>query len=73
MGFHTLRREVGDEHFRKFLARFYRDFKGKRASFDDVRRTMEAMSGQDRARFFADWIERLVRHTSSDDRQRDER
>ena len=38
MGFHALRRAVGDENFRKFLARFYRDFKGKRASFDDVRR-----------------------------------
>ena len=47
MGFHALRRAVGDETFRKFLARFYRDFKGKRASFDDVRRTMEAVSGQD--------------------------
>ena len=58
MGFHALRRAVGDENFRKFLARFYRDFKGKRASFDDVRRTMEAVSGQDHARFFADWIER---------------
>ena len=50
---------MGDENFRKFLARFYRDFKGKRASFDDVRKTMEAVSGQDSARFFADWIERV--------------
>ena len=28
MGFHALRRTVGDENFRMFLARFYRDFKG---------------------------------------------
>lgn len=58
MGFHALRVRVGDDNFRKFLARFYRDFKGKRASFDDVRTTMEAVSGQDLRRFFADWIER---------------
>ncbi len=58
MGFHALRRTVGDENFRKFLARFYRDFKGKRASFDDVRKTMEAVSGKDLGRFFEDWIGR---------------
>jgi aminopeptidase N len=58
MGFHALRRMVGDETFRTFLSRFYRDFKGRRASFDDVRRTMEAVSGKDLARFFEGWIER---------------
>ena len=59
MGFHALRRTVGDEHFRTFLARFYRDFKGKRASFDDVRKTMEAVSGQRPRRGSSqDWIER---------------
>jgi hypothetical protein len=58
MGFHMLRRLVGDDHFRTFLARFYRDFRGKRASFDDARKTMEAVSGRDLARFFDDWIAR---------------
>ncbi|BCS34797.1 hypothetical protein TBR22_A40230 [Luteitalea sp. TBR-22] len=58
MGFHMLRRLVGDEQFRTFLARFYRDFRGKRASFDDVRKTMEAVSGRDLARFFGDWTAR---------------
>ncbi len=58
MGFHTLRRQVGDETFRRFLARFYRDFKGRRASFDDVRATMEAVSGRSLGRFFEDWIAR---------------
>ena len=58
MGFHALRRKVGDEDFRKFLARFYRDFRGKRASFTDVRKTMEAVSGEDLARFFDDWTGR---------------
>lgn len=58
MGFHMLRRQVGDANFRTFLARFYRDFRGKRASFDDVRKTMEAVSGKDLAKFFDDWIAR---------------
>ncbi|HOC17573.1 MAG TPA: M20/M25/M40 family metallo-hydrolase [Vicinamibacterales bacterium] len=58
MAFHMLRRSVGDDVFRKALARFYRDFKGRRASFDDLRRTFESESGRDLARFFRDWIER---------------
>jgi aminopeptidase N len=58
MGFHTLRRTIGDAQFRTFLARFYRDYKGKRASFDDVRTTMEAVSGRTLGRFFDDWIAR---------------
>jgi len=58
IGFHALRRAIGDERFRTFLARFYRDFAGTRASFDDVRTTMEAVSGRDLSRYFADWIER---------------
>ena len=58
MGFHMLRRQVGDDDFRKFLARFYRDFRGRRASFDDVRTTMEAVSGRELAKFFEDWIAR---------------
>ena len=54
MGFHALRRKVGDDAFRSFLARFYRDFRGKRASFDDVRVVMERVSGRDLGRFFED-------------------
>ena len=58
MGFHTLRRQMGDEKFNLFLARFYREFRGRRASFDDVRRTAEAVAGADYARFFTDWVTR---------------
>ncbi|HTV01314.1 MAG TPA: M20/M25/M40 family metallo-hydrolase [Luteitalea sp.] len=58
MGFHALRRKVGDEAFRTFLARFYHEYRGKRASFDDVRRVMEVVGKQDLARFFEDWIAR---------------
>ena len=39
--------QVGDDTFRKAIARFYRDFKGKRASFADFQKTVEAVSGRD--------------------------
>jgi len=58
MGFHMLRRKLGDEAFRAWAARFYREEKGKQASFADVRRTMEAVAGADLGGFFHDWTER---------------
>ena len=58
MAYHMLRLLIGDDAFRKGIARFYRDFKGKRASFADFRATMEAVSGRDFGRFFSDWIGR---------------
>jgi aminopeptidase N len=58
MAFHMLRRRMGDDEFRRFLARFYREFKGRRASFADVQRTAEAVTGSSLARFFEDWTTR---------------
>jgi hypothetical protein len=58
MGFHALRLAMGDDAFRRFLARFYREHRGRRASFDDVRKVAEAVSGRDLRRFFDDWIAR---------------
>lgn len=62
MGFHMLRRKMGDDRFREWAARFYREERGKTASFADVRRTMENEMGKnggpDLARFFRDWTER---------------
>ncbi len=58
MGFHMLRREIGDDNFRKLLQRFYREYREKRASFRDVQKVAEAVSGKDRKRFFDDWITR---------------
>ncbi len=43
MGFHMLRRKLGDDRFRAWAARFYREMRGRQASFADVRRTMEAL------------------------------
>jgi hypothetical protein len=58
MGFHMLRRELGDDAFRKALSRFYAQNRGKRASFGDVRAALEAASGRDLRAFFESWVER---------------
>jgi hypothetical protein len=58
MGAHMLRQELGDEKFRTFLARFYREYKGRRASFDDFRTVAEAVGGRPLSRFFDDLIAR---------------
>ncbi|HEX9189592.1 MAG TPA: M20/M25/M40 family metallo-hydrolase, partial [Vicinamibacteria bacterium] len=58
MVFHMIRQRVGDEAFRKWAARFYREHRGKQASFADVRRSLEAVAEQDLGRFFADHVEK---------------
>jgi len=58
MGFHMVRRHVGDAAFRKTLARFYADFRGKRATFDDFRATAETVSGKPLAGLFDGWVKR---------------
>jgi Peptidase family M28/PDZ domain/Peptidase family M1 domain len=58
MVFHMLRQRLGDDAFRKWAATFYRDYRGKQASFADVRKSMEAVAGQELGRFFADHVEK---------------
>jgi aminopeptidase N len=58
MAYHMLRLQVGDDAFRQTIARFYQDFAGKRASFADFQKTIEAVTGRSFSRFFADWIGR---------------
>lgn len=58
MGFHMLRLELGDEAFQKLLQRFYREYRGKRASFRDIEAVAEALSGKNLKPFFDDWITR---------------
>ena len=58
MVFHMIRQRLGDEAFRKWAARFYREYRGKQASFADVRKSLEAVAGQDLGGFFADHVER---------------
>jgi hypothetical protein len=58
MGFHMLRRSVGDDAFRATVARFYREFKGRRATFRDFQKTAEAASGKPLGWLFDDLITR---------------
>jgi hypothetical protein len=58
MLFHMLRQRLGDDGFRQWAARFYREQRGRQASFADVRRSMEAVAKQDLGRLFADHVER---------------
>ena len=59
MGFHMLRRHIGDDAFRNTVARFYREFKGKRATFRDFQRTAETVSGKPLAWLFDPLITRV--------------
>jgi hypothetical protein len=56
MLFHMIRTRIGDDAFRTWAARFYRDYRGRQASFADVRASLEAVSGQDLGRLFADHV-----------------
>ncbi len=58
MGFHMVRRHLGDATFRKVLSRYYADFRGRRATFDDFRRTAEAVSEKPLAWLFDPWVTR---------------
>lgn len=59
MTFHMLRRDLGDENFVRGVQRFYRDNRGKRASFADFREAMEGASGEKLEPFFAQWVDGL--------------
>jgi len=57
MGFHMLRLQLGDELFKQGLARFYRNNRGRQASFGDVRTDLEQVSGRNLGTFFEQWVE----------------
>ncbi len=58
MLFHMLRQRLGDDGFRQWAARFYREHRGRQASFADIRKGMEGVLKQDLGRLFADHVER---------------
>jgi aminopeptidase N len=58
MTFHMLRRSLGDDGFRTMLARFYKEYRGRRASWADVERLAETVAGKTLAPFFAQWVTR---------------
>jgi aminopeptidase N len=58
MLFHMLRLELGDDNFKKGLREFYRKYKFRFATFDDIRTTFEAVSGTDLTQEFRQWAQR---------------
>src|SRR3972149_5590448 len=58
MGFHMVRRAIGDEAFRETVARFAREFKGKRATFRDFQKGSESVSGKPLGWIFDDLVTR---------------
>jgi hypothetical protein len=57
MLFHMLRKQLGDKHFIQALQKFYQQHKYKTASFTDLRRTFETISGNSLKKFFKQWTE----------------
>ena len=58
MTFHMARRQVGDEAYARGLQRFYREQRGRRASFDDLARAQGAAASTDLAPLFRQWVSR---------------
>ena len=55
---HMLRSEVGDEAFREGIREYYRKFRDRNATTEDLQRVMEEKSGQELKAFFAQWLRR---------------
>jgi len=58
MAFHMLRKKLGDETFIQGFQHFYRKNLFKRVGFQQIRQSMETVSGEDLGWFFSQWIER---------------
>ena len=58
MMWNMLREEVGDDQFVKSFQKFYRDNKYKAASFTDIRKAFESVTGKDLKQFFDQWVDR---------------
>jgi aminopeptidase N len=56
MVWNMLRGKIGDAQFIKALQGFYRDNRFRAASYDDIRKSFEAISGLDLRPFFDQWI-----------------
>ncbi len=58
MGFHMLRRGLGDDAFVAALRDVYRQHRGRKASFDDLRESFEKASEAELDGFFSEWTTR---------------
>ena len=56
--YHMLRVQVGDKAFAKAMQKFYADNKFMNASFDDIRKAFEEVTGKDFKAYFKQWINR---------------
>ena len=56
---HVLRGQVGTDNFWKGIQIYYREHRNGHATSDDLRRAMEAASGQDLRWFFSQWLTRV--------------
>ena len=56
---HMLRRRVGDAAYVRGLQRFYREQRGKRATFDDLARAHGAAADADLAPMLTQWVSRV--------------
>jgi hypothetical protein len=59
MVWNMLREKIGDEQFIEALQEFYRDNRFRVASYDDIRKSFEAVSGLDLRPFFDQWIREI--------------
>lgn len=58
MMWQMLRRKLGDQTFVEGMRKFYQKNIFHFASYDDIRRAMEEVSGEDLQAFFAQWVKR---------------
>ncbi len=58
MLFHMLRQILGDDSFRQFLQTFYKTAAYTRASFADIQKTIESVTGESHQAFFDQWVKR---------------
>jgi aminopeptidase N len=56
MMWNMLRDKVGDDQFIKALRAFYRDNRFREASYDDIEKSFEAVTGRDLRPFFDQWV-----------------
>jgi aminopeptidase N len=56
MIWNMLRDKIGDDQFVKALRTFYRDNRFREASYDDIEKSFEAVTGRDLRLFFDQWV-----------------
>lgn len=58
MFFHMLRQKLGDDVFKQGLQGFYKNYRFRSASFDELRKSFETASGKDLSQAFEQWVAR---------------